>query len=1103
MMRVVFMEKKHMAKKMSGWAAAVVLVMQSCTATPERGLSEGFENPPGKAQPHTWWHWMNGNVTKEGITADLEAMKEIGLGGAQMFNVSEGIPDGPVLYMSAEWREMMKHAQAEAERLGLELCVHNCAGWSSSGGPWIAPEHAMQIVTTSEVRVSGPGKVDVELPEGAKRLEYYRDIAVLAFPTPREDARVPDIGAKAGFEARYNQQPDLREYGAGATIARGSIVDVTGWMEGGRLRWDVPAGEWTVLRIGYTPTGAVNAPAPESGRGLEVDKFSREALDAHWDGMMGPVLADLGRGGGSGLNNALIDSYEVGAQNWTAKFREEFTARRGYDPLVMLPALTGRVVESGEITERFLWDMRRTIADLFADNYYTYFAEKCRENGLLASIEPYDGPFECLLTGRDADIPMGEFWVGGGETVSVRLAASVGHTYGQRLIGAEAFTAAPNAGKWLNHPGNLKAIGDLIYCQGINRFIIHRYAHQPWLDQYPGMTMGQWGTHFERTTTWWEQGKAWIDYLARCQFMLQQGRFAADALLFAGDAAPNSAPYEPELKAAGYDYDACNADVLLRHASVRDGRIVLASGMTYRVLVLPESRFMRPETLAKVGELVRAGATVMGPKPEKSPSLTGYPECDAQVKRWADELWGSGERTSAGERRVGAGRVIWGRTAREALEEMVRPDASFAAGGPGAAPAIAWIHRTVGDAEVYFISNQKPRSEEVVCRLRVEGKKPELFHPDSGVIEDAPVWAAEEGATAVSLAMGPSDSVFVVFRKDADGAAHMTSVRAPEWDGTTPKAPQITIRKAMYEAIDGAGGADVTAKVAAMAAKGQWSIGASNSLFGDPAYNHVKRLRVEFTVDGKSKTLSADENATLDLVPPAPDTPARYRLRALENGTTELAAFAPGVYEFATSAGEAVRKEIASLPEPIEPAEPWTVTFPTGWGAPASITLAKLISWPEHEDPGVRYFSGTATYTTTFDLPAEYVDANRTLTLDLGRVAVIAEVRLNGKDLGTWWKGPFTGDITGAAHAGRNTLEVRVTNLWPNRLIGDEQLPEDVEWRGITLARWPEWLTSGQMRKSGRRTFTTWHHYTKDSALLESGLIGPVLVRAGERVVIE
>jgi len=1063
-------------------------------------LESGFKNPPAQARPHTWWHWMNGNITKQGITADLEAMKKIGLGGAQIFNVSESIPDGPVKIMSPEWRELVKFAVSEADRVGIELCMHNCTGWSSSGGPWVTPEHAMQMVVFSQTAVKGGQKFSAVLEKPKTTVDFYRDIAVFAFPTPKNDAaRIKDIGVKAGFGYRYNQQPDLAAAPEGAAIKRESIVELTGKLGAdGKLEWDVPAGDWTVLRMGYTPTGVENAPSPVSGQGLECDKLSRGGLDASWNGLMGPVIKDLGPLAGKVLNNCLIDSYEMGGQNWTPAFREEFKKRRGYDPLMMLPVVAGRFVGSGEESERFLWDFRRTIADLFADNYYSYFAELCHKSGMQASIEPYDGPFECLLSGRDADIPMGEFWVGGAESYSCKLAASVAHTYGRQIVGAESFTAVPQTGKWLNHPYSLKSVGDLMYTVGINRYIIHRYAHQPWMDKFPGMTMGQWGTHFERTTTWWNQGSAWVQYLARCQYLLQQGRFVADLCYFPGDAAPNDVPFNMDLKTKGYDYDAVNADVLFGRMSVKDGRLTLKDGMSYRAMVLPEVAFITPRSLARVAELVKQGATVIGPRPSRSPSLTDFPKADAEVVKIAGEMWGDADGKTVKSHALGKGKVIWGDAPEKVLADAgVGPDCEFA----GAIGKMSWIHRVADGVDIYFLSNQGKKAQEVECTFRVSGKAPELWHADTGEMERAPVWSEKGGRTTVPIRFEPSGSVFVVFRKAAAGE-HLVSVKLPV--GKEPvKVPVVEIKKAVYEAVDGAGSVDVTAKVAAMAKAGQMTIPADNSSYGDPTYNHVKRLRVEYLLDGKPVSKSVEENGTVDLVQlGGPDVPPAYTL-SVGAGGAELTAFQAGVFEFVSSSGTMTKLDIKLIPPPVEVGGSWALKFPPNWGAPPSVTLDKLMSWSESADTGVKYFSGTAEYEKEFDISAGLVMKDRALVLDLGNVQNIAEVTLNGKDLGIWWKPPFSADISAVAKEGKNTLKVKVTNLWVNRLIGDEQLPEDVEWNGIVLKQWPKWMVEGTPRPTKRLTFTTWHHWTKDSTLVESGLLGPVVLRPGARVAVE
>ncbi len=1326
-------------------AICAVVVMAATLAVSADGpedaaaLERGFVRPPDSAKPHTWWHWMNGNITREGITLDLEAMKAVGLGGAQIFDVTDGILPGPVKYMSDEWRGMIKHAVQEADRLGLELCMHNCAGWSSSGGPWVTPEQAMQMLVVSERRVTGPARFDEVLPQPETRVGYYRDIAVLAFPTPpaegvdMEDARptvtssvdgfdgsklvdgdpgtqaslvlrargepqhitlefpepfvarsltilrgsgrdglrgdlqasedgveyrriaafavarsgvlrpptsvgfepvtarfyrlvfpaagarstgvslgevrleggyrISGWGTKAGYQ-RGNPGPDRGEAPAETLVARERIVDLTAKMNAeGRLQWDVPEGRWTILRFGHTPTGKDNHPAPEEGRGLECDKLSKEAAEAHWAAMMGKVIEDVGPLAGKSLKNVLIDSYEVDCQNWTPRFREEFQARRGYDPMPYLPVMTGRVVESLDVSERFLWDLRRTIADLYTDNYYGHFAELCHRRGMILSAEPYgNGNFDDLTAGGRADIPMSEFWAGqGNDNSNSKLASSVAHTYGRKYVGAESFTADSAQGKWQNHPYALKALGDLIYCGGVNRFIFHRYAHQPWTDLKPGMTMGPHGFHFERNITWWEQAPAWTGYLTRCQYLLQSGLFVADLCYFAGEGSPGGlagrrwlSPGPP----SGYDYDGCDTDVLLTRMAVKDGRIVLPDGMSYRLLVLPGSEMMTPVVLRKVRDLVRDGATVVGPKPARSPSLVGYPDCDAEVEALADEVWGDCDGQTVKSHAYGKGTVIWG----EPLEEVLAargagPDfQATKASGPA---SVQYIHRVVGDADLYFVSNQSGQADVVECTFRASGKAPELWHPETGQVEKAAMYREEDGRTTVPLRLEPAGSVFVVFREPAKAGDHVVSVQRDgrsvlESDPGPPR--RLEIREAIYGVlvVEQPEIVDVTAQLAKLVRNGRLVVRADNNIAGDPASMIVKQLRVEYTLNGERLVATVGENQMLRIpegdqeggdlkvlralygVVPAEGLPSvqtqtvdvteqlraavqdgrlsivadnsiagdpaslivkqmrvdylldgeEYSKTVNENqrlelpdgtehggapvampagelivsakGETVLTAWEPGVYEVKLASGKTERAGVEGLPAPLTVGGPWEVRFPAGWGAPERVTFDELASWTESEDPGVKYFSGTATYVKEIEVPAEMLGEGKAVALDLGMVREIAQLRVNGKDLGVLWKPPFRADVSGVLRPGRNAIEVRVTNLWPNRLIGDEQLPDDCEWSGASLKAWPEWLIQGTPRPAAQRlTFTTWKHWTQDSPLLTSGLLGPVTVRSG------
>ncbi len=1175
-------------------ALGLGLSLTAFTASAD-SLETGFLAPPDSAKPQTWWHWMNGNITKAGITADLEAMKKIGLGGATIVNVDCEIPAGPVKFMSAEWREDFKFAVQEANRLGLKLCVENCAGWSSSGGPWNTVTNAMQRLTASETRVTGSSVFDAVLASPPVTLGFYRDIAVLAFKAPLVTAEKtssitapvakleiqraifgadgggsadvtakiislvksgrksvvassdelggdPAFGevkqlrlnftldGKAGtataeendtliFPTHLGQMAKTRSFGkssvdrtfvqppartgdAGGTVLRDDVLDLTAqFAADGRLKWNVPPGDWIVLRLGYTPIGIENHPAPKEGTGLECDKMSQAALDAHWDGFMKKILADIGPLAGKSLDTSLIDSYEVGNQDWTEHFRAEFQKRRGYDPLKFLPTFARHIVNSPEITERFLWDMRRTVADLFAENYFGHFAELCRKNNLLNATEPYTGPFESLQSGAPADVVMGEFWSGSQGHASVKMAASIAHIYGKTIVAAESFTAAPGpqTGRWLEDPNSLKTLGDLMYCQGLNRYVFHRYAMQPWTNTFPGMTMGQWGFHFDRTETWWQQGKSWITYIAHCEFLLQQGRAVTDAAYFTGESAPVEMRVGNPQLPVGYDYDAINADVLLHGATVKNGRITLKSGANYAALILPPNDSdMTPQLLERIGKLVRAGATVVGARPQHSPSLTDFPKCDAQVKKLAAELWGKCDGTNVFENTAVKGRIVWGKSLTEVFAaQKLRPDFEFA--NAEKKSRLAFCHRVDGEADIYFVSNQRRQFDSVNCTFRVSGKAPELWHPDTGVIEPASVWSEQAGSTTVRLNFQPAESVFVIFRHAADNPEHVVAASG-DMKTEAATSPKLEIQSAIYTSIDSADSLDATAKISELVRGGQTVIAASNDMLGgDPAANHGKELRVRYTFNGQPGQMTVRENDTLTL----PGTTGfgqspQWETSVKPGGSPVVKAWSNGRVELHTASGKVLRAVAETIPAPQEISGAWALKFPPNWGAPPMVALDKLISWPEHPNDGVRYFSGTAIYEKEIEISAKQLADGRELWLDLGAVKNFAEVSLNGNDLGILWKPPFRVNISAAAKSGVNQLTVKVTNLWPNRLIGDEQLPPDVEWNGKQLKEWPQWFLDGKPSPTGRLTFTTWHHWTKKSPLLESGLLGPVSLRTAE-----
>ena len=1082
-------------------------------------LAARFASPPDSARPWVYWFWLNGNITRVGITADLEAMKRVGIGGVLIMEVDQGAPAGPAGFGSPVWRELFTFMCQEAARCGIEVNMNNDAGWCGSGGPWITPELSMQKLVWTEARIKGGRHVDELLAQPPMVANYYGDVAVYAFPTPPGDEaayRIDKIAIKSALvpehlPLRRGNWPTLAP---GLLIPRDKVLDLTDHLKNGKLSWDAPAGNWTILRMGHTSTGTDNHPAPEPGRGLESDKLSKKATQVMFDGLMGKLAADVGPLAGKTLISTHIDSWETGSQNWTPLFREEFTRRRGYDPMPWLPVITGRVVGSLETSERFLWDVRMTVNDCLMDNYATPMRELSHQHGMRLSIEAYDMcPCDDLTFAGRADEPMAEFWSWNKYDAgySCTEMASAAHVYGKPILGAEAFTAH-NGERWLSHPANIKSLGDWAFCEGVNRFVFHRYALQPWPDRRPGMSMGPWGLHYERGQTWWEQSVAWHRYLSRCQYLLQQGLFVADVLYLAPEQSPQrwAPPRQGNQHPAAndrprYNFDGCPADALRTRVSVKDGRLVLPDGMSYRVLALPEVDQMTPGLLAKVKELAEAGATVVaGSPPLRSPSLSNYPACDEQVKRLADALWGDCDGKTITEHRVGHGRLIRGRPVDDVLASMgVRPD--FTANA-----RLRYIHKSIGTTDVFFVSNPLDIDVSASCTFRVTGKRPELWWPDNGVNEPAAAYTVGDGAVTIPLRLQPSGSVFVVF-PPTEGPAPEPVISFTRDGQPLLAAPaadvanKLTVTRATYGILtDPARTRDVMAKVAAIVESGERSFQVARMAEGDdPAYKEVKTLIVEFTIDGKPGSARATDPETIMLAAvPAPAGEAAAELHRDAAGTLWLDAREPGRYELRT-ANAAKMIEVPALPAPVDVAGPWRVRFAPGWGAPPEpVIFENLISWSEHADVGIKYFSGAATYAKTVQLPGELSAPGRRVWLDLGNVQVMAEVKVNGHDLGILWRPPYRIDVTDAVRGRRDaTLEIKVVNLWVNRQIGDEALPEDSDRNpNGTLKTWPQWLAENKPSPTGRFAFTSWRLWKKGEPLQPSGLIGPVTLRAMQRV---
>ncbi len=1088
-------------------------------------LRAGFEAPPPEARPRVWWHWMNGNITQEGIRLDLEWMHRTGLGGVQIFDAALNTPqvvEKRLVYMTPEWKDAFKYAVTLASSLGLEVAIASSPGWSETGGPWVPPAEGMKKYVWSETPVPGGQPFHGVLPSppavtgpfqnlplewryedaGAARPRphYYADSAVVAFrrsasdlpaaalhpvitssggpvdaaaltaganrkpvelpvpgvgesawiqfefPAPqtiravslavREAAdwqlamygasnpeksleasddgksfrlvaalpdgetaerttsfapvtaryfrilfkrvprrgRVSDIAVgRAGgggtnyeiFEAaliagaRVNRFEDKAAFGnvldlypvvtpdfePKDAIARGDVVDLTSKMRpDGTLDWTPPAGDWVVLRIGYSLLGITNHPATAEATGLEVDKLNGRYVRRYMENYLDSYKEAVGAEwmGKRGIQYVVTDSWEAGSLNWTDDMLDQFRKRRGYNPVPWLPVLTGRIVGSAAASEGFLWDFRKTIADLIADEHYGQVQAAVVARSMGHYGESHEGGRAFVGDGMEVkkldDVPMSAMWTQRpgvnheqfGYNADDRESSSVAHIYGQNLAAAESLTASEAPWAW--SPATLKPTADQELINGINRFVIHESAHQPLVDKAPGLTLGPFGQWFNRHETWAEFAAPWIDYLARSAYMLQQGRFAADVLYFYGEDSNLTALFDrkgPDVP-AGYNFDYLNADGLIHALRVEGDAIATRSGMRYRVLALdPYSRHMSLPVLRALHALVRGGAVVCGAKPVGTPSLA---DNAAEFRRLNDQLFGDG----SGVHTVGRGRVYAGSDAAAALQALAvgpdfDPQPASAATVPGG--QVRFVHRILGHGDLYFVDNRSESEVSLNASFRVSGYAPELWYAETGATKPA-AYSMQKGRTTVPLHLEPYGTVFVVFRKPT-------------------KSPE-------------------------------------------------------------RKLPSARETQLITL-----DTS-------------------------------------------------WDVSFQPGRGAPATATFDRLRPWNESADPGIRYFSGTATYRVSFQTPAGWAAMRGRLWLDLGDVKNLASVTLNGHRLGVVWHAPFRVDLTDTLKEGENKLEVQVVNSWVNRMIGDEQ-------PGAT-----------------KYTFADVKPYNANSPLWPSGLLGPV-----------
>jgi len=1113
----------------------------------ENDLEIGFKNPPKTVRPWVYWYWYSDNVSINGVEKDLKAMSEAGIGTALIGSVAYGGKTGDIKALSDEWWDVVKFAIKEAGKYDINIGMFNCPGWSQSGGPWIKPEQAMRYLKSNEIKVSGAQKIDIrltdpdsvfqdvvllaypapkfdgqfvnnsiavisgssvsndiknvidgnkktvfEFPQKAidenryvidiktskkvqtrslsfypapvnfrvscelqvknknglfekiKKFDIYRahkDIMVGPMFDAPTTISFPEIKASQfrliftdfafhPFKGKYTSLPGIAEVEISSAaklerfvekqlgrmfwmpmpmwddylwdkpteaelndlvITSSQVRDISKFLkEDGNLNWDVPAGDWIIQRISMVPTGAKNAPVLKEAEGYEVDKMRKDLAEYHFNSYVGKLIREMPQEDRTALKYLVIDSYEQGSQNWTDDMRDKFIARYSYDPLIWLPVLSGRIIESADKSERILWDLRRLVADRVSFDYAGGLREIANKNGLKLWMENYGHwgfPGEFLQYGGQSDVDAGEFWATGElGSIEQKAAASAAHIYGQKVTCAESFTSGPP--NFVYHPWSFKKRGDWSFTEGINQTLLHVYIQQPYDDKIPGVN-APFGSAFNRHNTWFKSMDSWIKYLQRANFMLQQGNFVADVAYFIGEDVPKmTGTRDPELP-LGYSYDYINADVIMNRLSIEDGRFVLPDGMSYKVLVLPKLETMRPELLTKIKELIAAGGIVYGPKPLRSPSMENYPQADKLVAQTADEIWQKCDGVNKKDVVYGQGRIFNGNDLRTVFSKIdLLPDVDKIKNDD-----ILWIHRRVDDKEIYFLTNQTAAKVETTPIFRVINKIPELWDGVSGKIRKTAVYESSKSGTAVYLNLSPYESVFVVFRDKLSGPKPVKQIKNGKSD------------TAIYAVVNG--------------------------------YNVTEAL--------------IGEN---------------------------------GLYIVQLSDGDEKEITVNTIPDPIRISGLWELNFESGKDVPQKITINSLKSWTEFENEAIKYYSGSVIYKKNVNISAEFLNSADETILSLGEVGLITEVTINGKYLGDFWQPPFDIDIGKAIKAGENSIEIKVTNLWQNRLIGDAKYPDGFP--------------------GTKQEFKPWLSYdigiNKNEEPIKSGLIGNVTIKALKRV---
>lgn len=982
-------------------------------------LHAGFLEPPQASLARCYWWWLNGNTTADTITHDLEGMKSHGFGGAILVDADGSgeqgnveVRTGPAIG-SPQWLALFVHALQVAQKLNLEVSLNVTSRWNVGiiGGATVTPQDAMKQMTWSRATVDGGGPRTVQLADPPAANGFYRPIAVLAYPlrhgaplagsprsarAPIEDLVFKTASMETGFSMPTADRV-LRERAAvdGEQDAEASdVVDLSSRIDKrGNLQWDFPRGAWEVLRIGYTDTPKYLTDTAGNREGLPLDAMSAAAFDHYWRAAVAPLLQAAKPYIGTSLRYLVTDSWEAGGTNWTAGFREEFKRRRGYDPLPYLPIVSGRILTSRETSNRFLFDLRRTVADLIAQNYYDRFQNRARKSGLGTHPEaggPHGAPIDALENFRSSSFPQAEFWVPSGthrvsdeERFFVKEASSAAHIYGKPFVAAEGPTSMNPAAWSESLGGDVQPTFDQALTEGLNRLIWHEFTSSPAGYGLPGQEYFA-GTHINPNVTWWGQAGNLVRAFDRAQFLLQQGNSVSDLLYFYGDQVPGFVRYrydDPAHALPGYDYDVASQDALLNRMGMNGADLRTAAGLHYRVLALPASRRISFAALQWVARFVKQGGVVVGEEPAGPLGLVPAAEA-AEYMQMANTIWAG---CKSGVAHYGRGTIYCSEHARDALIAIgVAPDFSYElnhADGAQKQPAFDYVHRRTATAEIYFVRNTQPRELAATLSFRVHGRAPELWSADDGGIAPAVAYVeTSDGRTDIPLTFPARGSVFIVFEC--------------------------------------------------------------------PAQRH----RVKVERDGIAIFPSIRQGTGVFSI-----------------GKQGFVATVPGDYQVTDSQGTAQHFKVGATDLASAIRASWTISFPAGWGAPASVPVTRFQSWTESDDPGIRYFSGTAVYRATVQASAELRAPDSELWLNLGKAREIATISVNGHAVKTLWREPFAVRIDPFLHGGANVIEIKVSNLWPNRLIGD-------------------------LQPSTTRPFTHTNvrAYNPDSPLLPSGILQPV-----------